>query len=148
MTQVPPQNEKRISELIELTSDPVQRATLLVLHKIDAGLHANTKVTMDMAEAFETHCKAFEDYRRKDEMQRAGVRGAIWGGMAIVGLLQIIAGALLGVYIKANDIQDLRIEAAHVELRAMDKRLQVVEITLREHLTNVRENGQPKGMIP
>lgn len=145
MTAVPPHNEKRISELIEMTSDPVQRATLLVLHKIDSGLHANTVATLHIAESFEKHRKDFEDYRRAEEMSRANVKGAIWGGMAVIGLLQLVAGALLGVYIRANDQQDMKIEAAHAELRLLDKRVQAVEITMREHLLSLRPEEKKNG---
>lgn len=119
-------HEEKISELIAATSDPVQRATLLILSKIDVALESNTNATERIAVAFDTHRQEFILHDRRETEDRAAIKGAWWAGVIFMSVLQLLGGYILTRHLNTNDTQDVR-------LGVLEQRLIVLESLVREH---------------
>jgi hypothetical protein len=93
-------NGRRIDDLIEATSDPVQKATLLVLSKIDSALDANTAATNRIAVELAEHrddVQAFRGEFLKHDRIETEQRGRLEGGRAVAAWMFTVIIALISV---------------------------------------------------
>jgi hypothetical protein len=110
-------HQDKIEQLISDTSDPVVRATLLVLSSIDHGLEkheraldSNTVATQAIADAFTTHRNDFTSHIIDEQKILSGVRWAWW---AATGMSVCIM--LLGAYIFSMLIRGIENDSAQIK---------------------------------
>lgn len=134
---MPYTNHDKISEMIEETHDPVQRAVLLVLAGIARDLDSNTAATTRLAELFENHARAFEAHDKIESRDRAYLKGAWWAGVLFMTAIQTVGGWILLRAISANDTQDamLRmVETRLIKIETEHTRIDRLEAELREKI--------------
>lgn len=92
-------NARRIDDLIEQATDPMTKAILLVLSKVDKSLDANTEALVAFKEDFSAHRTEnaafraeFQAHDKKEEMDRA----AVVGGKAVANWMFAIIIVLIG----------------------------------------------------
>jgi hypothetical protein len=129
-------HEDKISELIAETGDPVQRATLLILARIDTALEANTNATERIALVFAEHRAEFTAHDKRETQDRAALKGAWWAGVVFISIVQVMGGYILTRHFNTNDAQDAR-------LMALEQHLSILEATVRTHHDALRRNGKP-----
>lgn len=129
-------HEEKIGELISETTDPVQRATLLILAKIDTALESNTHATERIASAFDHHRKEFIAHDKRETEDRAAIKGAWWSGVLFMAALQVLGGYIVSRHLAANDTQDSR-------LAALEQRISVLESSVKDHHELAKRNGKP-----
>jgi hypothetical protein len=130
-------NRAKIEDLIASTSDPVARATLLVLSNIDHALNLNTAATQAIADAFKSHRGEFLDHRVEfgahvlyEAKLFSGIRWAWW---AATGMGVVIAG--LGGFIVFGQMNMLvqTIATVHaIELRQSSELTRITELERRQ----------------
>lgn len=134
---MPYTNHDKISEMIEETHDPVQRAVLLVLAGIARDLDSNTAATTRLAELFENHTKAFEVHDKIETRDRAYLKGAWWAGVLFMTAIQTVGGWILLRAISANDTQDTMLRMVEQRLTKIETehtRIDRLEAELREKI--------------
>lgn len=133
-----PETGHRIDDLIAKVEDPQIRATLALLSRIDHSLSENTRVTGVIATRLEEHVKDFVTHKSTVRENIATMRGAWWAGIWLVSVVFTVVttfgGYVMTQYIKANDIQDQRLET-------ITNRLHTLETELARHTVN---NGNGK----
>lgn len=136
---MPEQTGQRIDDLIKEVDDPQIRATLALLSRIDHSLIENTRVTGAIATRLEEHIEAFSTHRSKITENIATIRGAWWAGIGIISVVFTVVtsfgGLVLTQYIKANDMQDTKLDA-------LLTRMYVLERELARHAAR-NGNGKP-----
>jgi hypothetical protein len=123
-------NSRRIDDLIEMTEDPVQKATLLVLSKIDSALDANTAATNRIAVELAEHRDDVKNFRgefaKHDKIEtedRAKLVGARSVAMGVFGFISVLFAVLaaMGTFI----LSDHRGKLQDAERGVMELRLEV-----------------------
>lgn len=117
-------NHDKIDELIGQTSDPIVRATLLVLQRIDRALDENTKATVKLAEDLDEHRKDFRNLSDRELKERAMIRGAWWAGIALFALIQMIGGYVISNKLRADEEQNSSIQRIELRLQMLEYKLQ------------------------
>ena len=116
---------QRIDDLIAEVSDPQIRASLTLLSRIDHSLVENTRATGAIANRLEEHITEFTTHKTKMNENIATMRGAWWAGIWLVTVVFTVVtgmgGFILVQYIKANDSQDVRIDALREKLNSLEK---------------------------
>jgi hypothetical protein len=114
------ETHRRIDDLIEQTSDPALKATLLVLSRIDSSLDSNTRATDRISKELESFVHnitadvssfrtAFDGHETREEKFYSSIRGAWWAGTVLIGAL-LAMGAYIGSGFKAqHESQETRI---------------------------------------
>lgn len=102
-------NHEKIEALISQTQDPVVQATLLVLSKIDYALDSNTEATQEIAKELSEHREDFRKHALEDTKRLAGLKGAWWAGVALIGAINLLGGYLLQAHVTQNTAQDTAI---------------------------------------
>ena len=105
-------HQDKIDKLISDTSDPVVRATLLVLSSIDHGLekheHAldkNTEATQAIADSFSAHRIDFSQHVLDEQKLLTGVRWAWWSATGMSVAIMLI-GSYIGSLVMAGIERD------------------------------------------
>lgn len=124
---MPEQTGQRIDDLIAKVEDPQIRATLALLSRIDHSLIENTRVTGAIATRLEEHITEFALHKNRMNENIATMRGAWWSGVWLVSLVFTVVtafgGFVLAQYIKANDVQDQRLESLSLRMHQLEKEL-------------------------
>lgn len=104
---------RRIDDLIEQTSDPIQRATLLVLAKIDTAIDSNTRATERIAVEFTEHREEVQLFRSEfakhdvqEQRDRAAIQGGRWVAQMMFGViiaLMTVISAVGGYVLSKHD---------------------------------------------
>ena len=120
-------NSRRIDDLIEATEDPVQKATLLVLAKIDSALDANTAATNRIAVELAEHREYVTSFRseftkhdKQETEDRAKLVGAKSVGVAMFSIIMVmfsLMGAMGGFILSDHRSKLLDTERNVIELR-------------------------------
>ena len=126
-------NSRRIDDLIEATEDPVQKATLLVLSKIDSALDANTAATNRIAVELAEHRdyvtlfrNEFTTHDKRETEDRAKLVGAKSMGVAMFSIIMVmfsIIGAMGGFI-----LTDHRSKLQEAERNVLELRLEMSRI--------------------
>lgn len=105
-------NAEKIGELIQSTADPVQRATLMVLSKIDVALDANTAATVRIATGVDRVDATLTTHIHDEEVLLSSIRGGQRVGVALTGAIILLAAYIINLHFSRNDTQDRDIQAA------------------------------------
>lgn len=126
-------NSRRIDDLIEQASDPMTKAILLVLSKVDKSLDANTEALVAFKEDFASHRSdnvafraEFQEHDRKEQADRAALSGgksvANWMFAVIITLIGMMGA--MGAFI----INDYKAVIVHTQLQVTDLRAEVAAL--------------------
>ena len=125
---MPEHTGHRIDDLISQVADPEVRATLTLLSRIEHSLSENTRATGAIASRLESHIDDFTTHKSSIRENIAAMRGAWWAGIwlvsAIFTIVTTLGGFVLMQYIKANDLQDQRLEVITNRLYMLEKELE------------------------
>jgi len=105
-------NSEKIEELIQSTADPVQRATLMVLSKIDTALDANTAATGRIAIGVDKVDATLKTHIHDEEVLLSSIQGGQKVGIALTGAIVLLAAYIINLHFSRNDTQDRDIQAA------------------------------------
>lgn len=128
-------NEEKIEALISATTDPVQRATLMVLSKIDVALDANTAATERIAKGVETVDEQLGRHVADEEKMLASIRGGQWVGGALMTVIVGLGGFILIPHMTINTTQEREI----VELRTNQQNVLRRLLAIEEHVKESRK---------
>lgn len=104
---------EQIEDLIVETSDPKDKAFLLIMNKIAMSLETNTSLTRALSEDFKAHTIAFADHERKEmELINQG-RGGFRVALVLLAALQVAVGFIITNTL--DDIKDMRQELTVVQ---------------------------------
>lgn len=151
--KAPAGQERRIQELIEAAEDPVQRATLLILSRIDVALEANTQATERIASSVVAVDAKLVGHINTVSNVMAAVKGGQYVGAFLLSALLLLGGYILNRYATQVDRQEQSLLVIDRQLAALaqliqvnDRRLDALERTLREHdaAEHDARNGRPK----
>ncbi len=82
----------QIEQLILSESDPRERARLLILLQLNNSLVDNVVAVRELTDEFKHHRKEFEAHVEQEMKFISYGRGAMWGVIAMLAVLQIMAG--------------------------------------------------------
>jgi hypothetical protein len=132
--------ERRIHELIEEAEDPVQRATLLILSRIDVALEANTQATERIASSVVAVDAKLVGHIHTVSNVMSAVKGGQYVGAFLLSALLLLGGYILNRYATQVDRQEQSLLIIDRQLASLvqmihinDKRLDAIERSLREH---------------
>ena len=127
-------NEEKIQALIQQTDDPVQRATLMVLQKMDAAMENQIEVTTSIADSLKEHREDMSKRILNEALLLSAFKGAWWAGVLFIGALQVVGGFIVSRAVASNDEQDKR-------LGVLEKEFAVLNRSVQEHHESF--NGRP-----
>lgn len=86
---------EQIEDLIVETSDPKDKAFLLIMNKIAMSLETNTSLTRALSEDFKAHTVAFADHEAKEMALINQGRGGFRVSMFLFALFQVTLGYIV-----------------------------------------------------
>lgn len=127
-------NEDKIDALIGMTEDPVQRATLMVLAKIDSALDANTAATQRIAASMEDMDSKLETHVVDEERILYAVRGGQYVGGVMLSVILAMGWYTVNKHFERNDSQDVAIAATREEVLLLKRQVEVNTRVLEAHI--------------
>lgn len=125
-----PQIGSRIDDLIQETTDPQVKGTLLILSRIDNSLTSNTRATEAIAgrleshiTEFQTHIQDFRAHTMDVDKLISKLMGAWWAGIAFFSIIVTLGGYIVTQYVRSNEVQDVHIEALERRLSLIEARI-------------------------
>ena len=126
-------NQDKIERLIQETIDPVQRATLMILQRIDTATVVNKDTVHVLTERFTEHRDEFLKRQADEDKLFSSFKGAWWAGIALLGVIQLIGGFIVSRAVSDNDEQNRR-------LSSVERDFAVLQRSVQEHH---EVNGRP-----
>lgn len=123
-------NLETIESLIQEATDPMQRAMLLVLGRIDTALSAQTHAVESIARSFDAHRTEFTEHRQEEERLLASIKGG-WRSASAIGSVVFVAilglaGYIFNDHVRANQSDSDRVAGLVVRVAAMEAQVGIL----------------------
>jgi hypothetical protein len=134
-------NEDKIEKLIQATDDPIVRATLLVLQKIDVALDSNTAATERIAGGVGTLTLTVNQHVVDEEKLFASISMAQKVAVVLLSILVSLAGYIVVNHFNKNDAQDVRLNGLEQRMSVEENRTAHVE----QRINNIEQEHRNGG---
>lgn len=129
--------ERDIVNLIEKTDSPKDKAYLLLMYKMHSSLVENTEATMRIARESQEQGAGFREFRHKEEIMFAQLRGGWKATMVMVGLfgmlltaVQYLAWNIISNYVQNNTTVAENVSSNTKRIEALERDMLMVKPAL------------------
>ena len=133
--------ERDIVNLIEKTDSPKDKAYLLLMYKMHSSLVENTEATMRIARESTEQGAGFREFRHKEEIMFAQLRGGWKATMVMVGLfgmlltaVQYLAWNIISNYVQNNTTVAENVNSNTKRIENMERILDTLKLQAHPEL--------------